>query len=178
MDDLKELTTAVDNMKLFIHPDSVKVLRKLEEQTVEGFSYEAGLTAVDGGLFFLNVTSKWVHQNFQQAYIDEVDLAQVLEQVEQDQYVQQYVSTPVDQVFVKDPAVVDESKFISTVDEMTDYNLGIKTDLFHTYKEELRPRKFDKKILVYTVDPTIEHQGVIQLSRWIKLAALWEPTDD
>jgi hypothetical protein len=48
MVDLEDLTTAVDSMKLFMHPDSVAVLRKLEEQTNDGFSYKSGLTAVMG----------------------------------------------------------------------------------------------------------------------------------
>jgi hypothetical protein len=72
-----------------------------------------------------------------------VDLAHVSEQVEQEQdwvhqYVQQYVSTPVEQVFEKDGVEVDKIKFIWTVDDMTDYNLGIETDLLQKYKEELK----------------------------------------
>jgi hypothetical protein len=43
--------------------------------------------------------------------------------------------------------------------EMTDYNLGIETDEFHKYKEVLQPINFYQKILVNTVDPTIEHQS-------------------
>jgi hypothetical protein len=106
-----------------------------------------------------------------------------LEQVEQEQdqvhqYIHQYVLEPVEQEFDTDAAEVDESKFIWTVDDMTDYNLGIETDLLQKCKEELEPGKFDQKILVNTAVLTLEHQGVIQLLRWIKLAALWDTTED